>query len=295
MIETMNAVEDKVPLSVILPVFNEEMNIRRALESVSWADDVWVVDSASTDRTAAIARECGANVVQFEYNGTWPKKKNWAMATLPLKHDWMFLLDADEVLPHAARDELAAIVMDTGHTIAGYWINRRFMFMGRWMRHAYYPNWNLRLLRRGAGEFEQLARGPTHSGDNEVHEHLVVRGQTGRLKCEMEHYPFPDVATFVEKHNRYSNWEAVVFIEGGHCGETSKSFAVVDRKRFIKRLAQWMPFRPTLRFLWIYFGQLGFLDGREGYYFARLHAVYERLTLMKIYEMRRGQRENAGK
>ncbi len=94
--------------------------------------------------------------------------------------------------------------------IAGYWINRRFMFMGRWLRHAYYPNWNLRLFRHSLGRYEKLTEAETDSGDNEVHEHVVVQGPTARLQCEMDHYAFPSIDVFVEKHNRYSNWEARV-------------------------------------------------------------------------------------
>jgi glycosyltransferase involved in cell wall biosynthesis len=275
----------QIPVSVIVPVFNEEKNLARALASVSWADDVWVVDSGSTDRTVEIARAFGAQVVQFDFNGVWPKKKNWSLENLALKNEWIFLLDADEELPAEAADEIGAIIADKQSEIKGYWINRRFMFMDRWMKHAYYPNWNLRLLRRGCGRFEQLARGATDSGDNEVHEHLQVSGKSGKLSCEMLHYPFPDVATFIEKHNRYSNWEAVVAVEGGHQTEDPKQQREVDRKRLLKRWVQRLPFRPTLRFFWVYVLQRGFLDGREGFYFARLHAIYEQMTLMKIYQL----------
>lgn len=276
----------KIPLSVIVPVFNEEKNLARALASVSWADEIWVVDSQSTDRTVEIAQQSGAQVVQFEFNGVWPKKKNWSLDNLPIKNDWVFLLDADEELPVEASVEITAIIADQASDIKGYWINRRFMFMDRWMKHAYYPNWNLRLLRRGFGHFEQLAFSATNSGDNEVHEHLQVEGKTGHLSSEMLHYPFPDVATFIEKHNRYSNWEAVVAVEGGHRSEDPKRQQQVDRKRRLKRWVQHLPFRPTLRFIWVYLLQRGFLDGREGFYFARLHAMYEQMTLMKIYQLR---------
>jgi hypothetical protein len=191
------------------------------------------------------------------------------------------------VLPAEAADELRAIVTDPQHTVAGYWINRRFMFLDRWMRHAYYPNWNMRLFRHRAGRFERLAQGPTDSGDNEVHEHVLIDGPTGRLRSEMLHYPFPDIATFIEKHNRYSNWEARVAMEDGHAAEARKDETTVAVRRRIKRWVRRLPCRPTLRFVWIYFFQLGMLDGREGYYFARLHAMYETLSTMKTWELKR--------
>ena len=198
-----------VPVSVIVPIKNEAENLPRCLASVAWADEIFVVDSQSSDGSQKIAQEHGAQVVQFAFNGTWPKKKNWALEHLPFRNDWVFILDADEVLPAEAEAEFRSAIANAGAT-AGYWINRRFMFMGRWLRHAYYPNWNLRLFRHSLGRYEKLTEVATASGDNEVHEHVVVDGPTGRLRCEMDHYAFPSVEVFVEKHNRYSNWEARV-------------------------------------------------------------------------------------
>ena len=205
-----------VPVSVIVPIRNEAHNLARCLASVGWADEIFVVDSESTDGSQRIAEEFGARVVQFEFNGTWPKKKNWALENLPFRNPWVFILDADEVLPAEAEAEFRTAIADAGER-KGYWINRRFMFMGRWLRHAYYPNWNLRLFRHSLGRYEKLTEVATASGDNEVHEHVVVQGPTGRLRCEMDHYAFPSVEVFVEKHNRYSNWEARVAVRRRAC------------------------------------------------------------------------------
>jgi hypothetical protein len=154
------------------------------------------------------------------------------------------------------------------------------------MRHAYYPNWNLRLFRRSKGRFEKITESDTKSGDVEIHEHVLVDGTTGRLRCEMEHYAFPSIEVFVEKHNRYSNWEACVARESILSGsQASIGDAKVARRRTLKRWSHRLPFRPWLRFLYIYLWQRGFLDGREGYYFARLHAFYEFLCVAKGYEL----------
>jgi hypothetical protein len=159
------------------------------------------------------------------------------------------------------------------------------------LRHSYYPNWNLRLFRHALGRYEKLTSAETKSGDNEVHEHVIVNGPTGRLRCEMDHYAFPSVEVFVEKHNRYSNWEARVAADEllrGSSRELSNS--PVERRRRLKRLSQsrmLSGFRPLLRFLYIYIWQKGFLDGRDGYYFARLHAFYEFLSVAKTYELTR--------
>jgi glycosyltransferase involved in cell wall biosynthesis len=126
----------KIPVSVLIPIRNEESNLPRCLESVLWADEIFVLDSQSTDASETIARRHGAQVVQFHFNGVWPKKKNWALENLPLRHEWVLILDADEVMPPDAPDEIAEIVAHNGRGNAGYWINRRFKFMGRWLRHA---------------------------------------------------------------------------------------------------------------------------------------------------------------
>ena len=274
-----------MPVSVIVPIKNEAQNLPRCLASVAWADEIFVVDSQSTDGSQRIAEELGARVVQFEFNGTWPKKKNWALENLPFRNEWVFILDADEVLPPEAEAEFRAAIANAGATV-GFWINRRFMFMGRWLRHAYYPNWNLRLFRHSFGRYEKLTDVATASGDNEVHEHVVVQGPTGRLRCEMDHYAFPSVEVFVEKHNRYSNWEARVAVAARHAPSELQSTRVAQRRR-LKQLSQRLPFRPLLRFLYVYFWQKGFLDGREGYYFARLHGFYEFLSVAKTYELKK--------
>jgi len=252
-----------------------------------WAEEIFVVDSHSTDASLPIAEELGAKVVQFDFNGTWPKKKNWSLENLPFKHEWVFILDADEVMPPEAEAEFRAIVSDRQNAVAGYWINRRFMFMGRWLRHAYYPNWNLRLFKHRLGRYEKLTDVDTQSGDNEVHEHVVVQGPTGRLRSEMDHYAFPSVDVFVEKHNRYSNWEARVSLDRflQRSGSRIQS-REVGLRRQLKEWSQVLPFRPFLRFAYVFLIQRGFLDGWEGYYFARLHGFYEFLCVAKTRELK---------
>ena len=280
-----SAMNGRVSVSFIVPIKNEAANLARCLASVQWADEIFVVDSQSTDGSIEIAEGAGAEVVQFQFNGTWPKKKNWALENLPFRNEWIFILDADEVLPPEAETEFRERIANPGE-IVGYWINRRFMFIGKWLRHAYYPNWNLRLFRHSLGRYEKLTDAATNSGDNEVHEHVVVQGETGRLRSEMDHYAFPSVEIFIEKHNRYSNWEARVATDR-HLAATSGTLTHerVGRRRQLKLLSHKLPFRGLLRFLYVYIWQKGFLDGREGYYFARLHGIYEFLSVAKTYEL----------
>jgi glycosyltransferase involved in cell wall biosynthesis len=279
----------KVPVSILIPVKNEAQNLPRCLASLLWADEIWVVDSQSTDGTQAIAEAAGARFEQFRFSGDWPKKKGWSLENLPFRHEWVFLLDADEVLPAEAEAEMRAIVSDPNHPLDGYWINRRLRFMGRWMKHAYYPNWNLRLVRHRLARFEKIVEGNTDSGDNEVHEHVVVRGKTGRLQCEMDHYAFPSIEVFVEKHNRYSNWEARAAL-ARRTGSGALQLAQVGWRRRIKEGVRGFPGRPFMRFCHVYFWERGFLDGIPGFYLAGLYAFYEFLSVAKTEELRRGKR-----
>ncbi len=271
-----------VPVSFLIPVKNEAANLPRCLASIAWADEVWVVDSQSADGTATIAEQAGAKVVQFHFNGRWPKKRNWALETLPFKHEWVFILDADETLPPGAEAELREIASAPGGCDA-HWINRRFMFLGRWLNHAYYPNWVLRFFRHRKARYAKLTDAPMNATDNEVHEPMVVEGEIGRLRSEMAHYAFPTIDSFVSRHNLYSNWEAHVTLRD----EIEPPAGHQNFRQRLKRWSRRLPCRPLLRFLFVYVWQRGFLDGREGYYFARLHAMYEFLSVAKTYELRR--------
>ena len=276
-------------LTLLVPVKDEQANLRRCLESVEWIDEVFVVDSKSKDGTEKIALEFGAKVVQFEYSGGWPKKKNWALENLAFSNDWVLILDADECLPPEAEKEINKIVCDPNPEHDGYWINRRYFFLGKALKHAYFPNWNLRLFKHKLGRYEKITDVDTNSGDNEVHEHVVVQGSTGKLKSIMDHHAFPTIESFVEKHNRYSNWEAIV--ESSTIDdEESLQHSQVKGKRRLRRLFRKLPFRPTLRFLYVYLWQGGIFDGWEGYVFARLHAQYEFLSAAKARAILRSRK-----
>lgn len=281
---------NRCPLSVLIPVKNEEGNLRACIESARFADEIVVVDSNSTDRTREIAESMGARVVDFNWNGQFPKKKNWALAHLPWKHEWIFILDADERITPALAAEITILLSQPALSATGFYVNRRFWFIDGWLNHCgYYPSWNLRLFRHAAGRYEQLDQiAATGSGDNEVHEHVLLAGPAGHLKQDMEHYAFPTVAIWVEKHNRYSNWEASLLNSDQARADASSGRIdpVLSRKRRLKRRAARLPFRPTLRFFYHYVWKRGFLDGYRGLVFCRLMAIYEFLGQAKAVEQR---------
>jgi glycosyltransferase involved in cell wall biosynthesis len=279
---------ERLPLSILIPAKNERENIRACIESVQFANEVVVIDSGSTDGTREIATSLGAAVVDFSWDGRFPKKKNWALANVPWRNEWVFILDADERITPELASELRAVL--AAPKADGYYVNRRFWFIDGWLRHCgYYPSWNLRLFRHTQGRYEQFAGlDQSNSGDNEVHEHVILQGKTAHLTGEMEHYAFPTISIWVEKHNRYSNWEARLLnrpneetLGGGHLT------ASLARKRKLKHLARYMPFRPLGRFLYHYVWRRGFLDGYRGYAFCRLMGFYEFLNVAKAREIQR--------
>jgi glycosyltransferase involved in cell wall biosynthesis len=294
-----------VPVSVLIPAKNEESNIGPCLRHVRWAGQLVVVDSQSTDRTVPIAESLGAEVVQFQYSKEgWPKKKNWALESVPWRHDWVLIVDADEhMTPELAREIESVVSRDAQRSDSsevfpsaspqneknGYYLNRRFMFMGRWIKHCgYYPSWNLRLFKHRLGRYERIgALGDTGSGDNEVHEHVVLSsGEAGYLKNDFLHFAYPDLATWVEKHNRYTTWEAHAMLAGDIGGVKGSPFGgPIERRRWLKSLTRRLPFRPWLRFLYSYVLKGGFLDGYPGYCMCRLLAWYEFMSSAKHYEM----------
>src|ERR1044071_175769 len=283
-------------LSVLIPTRNERRNIVECLASVAWCDEVVVVDSGSTDGTPDLARAAGARVIDFKWNGQFPKKKNWALENVPWKNEWVLILDADErILPELAdeiRDELKQAQAD------GYFINRRFIFLNQWIKQCgYCPSWNLRLFRHGKGRYEKLHSGDTASGDNEVHEHVVLNGQTAYLKEDMLHFAYPDIYTWVEKHNRYSNWEAEVEVGGNGNGDGEVATGIggqLAARRRLRTLSRRLPFRPAPRFFYSYVLKRGFLDGYAGYAFCRLLASYEMLNVFKAHELRSQRSEARG-
>ena len=277
-----------LPVSVIVLALNEEQNLPDALASVAWADEVFVVDSGSTDRTVEVATAAGANVARFEYRGHGPKKKRWALEHLPFRNDWILFLDADERVTPALRAEIEAAVRDGGAT--AYYIDRELVFMGRPMR-CFRPNWNLRLFRRGHARMEDLGlENLPGTGDNEIHEHFVTDGEAGFLRTPFLHDDYRGLTAWLERHNKYATWEAHVYRKF-----RSEPVAVgplellrldaFRRKRVLRRVWARLPLRPLIRFFVWYVLRRGFLDGRPGFIFCVLMGYYEFIIGAKLKEL----------
>jgi glycosyltransferase involved in cell wall biosynthesis len=284
---------NKIPVSVLIPGKNEEQNLPACLESVAPADEVFVVDSQSEDRSVEIAKNYGANVVQFYFNGSWPKKKNWSLENLSFRNEWVLIVDCDERITPQLWEEIATAIENSEYQ--GYYLNRKVFFLGKWIRFGgKYPDWNLRLFKHKLGRYENLnTEDIPNTGDNEVHEHVILEGKVGYLKEDMLHIDFRDIYQWLARHNRYSNWEARVYynvLTGKNDSGTidANLFGdAVQRKRFLKKIWIRLPFKPTLRFILFYFIRLGFLDGVPGYIYARLLSQYEYQIGVKLYELRK--------
>ncbi len=268
-------------VSVLICTKNEERNLPGCLESVAWSDDVFVLDSGSDDNTVNLAKERGAKVAERQFDN-FSAHKNWALENLDFAHDWVLIVDADErVSPELAR-EIAAAVARPGE-ICGYYLARQNYFCGRWIRHGgWYPDYNLRLLRRGRGRYESRL----------VHEHVILDGPAGYLENPLIHQDYKGIERYFERHNVYSSLEAV---EARRTLTASANGARLPallwgkgpaRRRFLKNLAyRYVPARALGKFIWMYLIKLGFLDGRLGFRYCLLHTFYEYQVSLKLEEL----------
>jgi glycosyltransferase involved in cell wall biosynthesis len=280
----------KLPVSVVVMTKNEEANIEKCLRSVAACAEVFVVDSHSTDRTRELAEAMGAQVVPFAWNGQYPKKKQWCLDNLPFAHDWVFYVDADE----EATPELIAELRDLfarGPDKAGYTVAYRYWFLGRFLRHGHKIH-KLVLFRRGKGYFRRLDDLDLASkSEVELHYQPTIDGSVGRLDAEMLHRDIEDLFHFFERHNVYSDWEALLRTTGQRLGSEDTQ---TGARGLLKRAFQRMPLRPLVAFVHSYVLLLGFLDGRPGFHFALARAMYYWQIDAKAYERRIGASRGAG-
>ncbi|HVM94256.1 MAG TPA: glycosyltransferase family 2 protein [Terriglobales bacterium] len=277
-----------LPVSVIIPVRNEAHNLPRCLAALGDAGEVYVIDSQSEDETVSIASSFGAKVVQFHYHGGWPKKRQWAIDTLPLAYDWVLLLDADEVLTPELRTEIQQAIRDP--QVGGYHIALKMHFLGRQLRHSGASFWKLSLFRRGRGHYEcRLQDQDKNMADMEVHEHVVVDGPVRHLRNPLVHHNVESLDRYIQKHNEYSNWEARVWLDGSREKEEIRPAfdgTQAQRRRWLRRHFLEMPGSPLVFFFYKYFVRMGVLDGIPGLIYCVFQGVQFFHIKAKVYELR---------
>ncbi len=265
--------------SIYILTYNEELDIAACIESALLSDDVIVVDSCSRDRTRTIAGQYPVRVVEhaFESHG---KQRTWMLETIPAKHDWAYILEADERMTPALFQECLTTLENPEHI--GYYVAERVMFMDRWIRHStQYPRYQLRLLKTGQVWFTDYG----HT------EREVCTGSTGFLQETYPHYTSgKGLSRWIDKHNRYSTDEAketLKQLEQGGIRWKQMVFgnSEVIRRRALKDLSLRLPFRPLVRWLYMYLVLGGWRDGQAGFAWCTLQAFYEYLIVLKVREL----------
>jgi glycosyltransferase involved in cell wall biosynthesis len=266
--------------SIYILTYNEELDIAACIESAMLSDDIIVVDSCSSDRTVEIASRYPIRIVQhpFESHG---RQRTWMLESIPPKHEWVYILEADERMTPELFAEGEKAIHNPGYI--GYYVAERVMFMNHWIRHStQYPRYQMRLFCHGKVWFTDYG----HT------EREVCDGATSFLKETYPHYTCSKgLSRWIEKHNRYSTDEAqetLYQLEQGkvNWGDLFFGKSEVEKRRALKDLSLRLPARPFLRFLYMYFILGGCLDGRAGMAWCTLQTFYEYLILLKVWEMK---------
>jgi glycosyltransferase involved in cell wall biosynthesis len=271
-------------VSVFIQTLNEEVNLPRCLESVKWSDDIVVLDSFSTDRTEEIARSAGARFLQRKYDGR-ANNQNWAVENIEFKYPWVWYVDADEVTPPELAREIVQVVSDSTRPEVAYFVRRKNLLMGKWLKHGnLYNCWFARLWKPKSIRWKRKA--------NPV---AVIDGPVGYLKCDFLHYTLSKgFAEWFAKHNKISTYEAEEITKELQDGRIDWAGVIsrdpVIRRRALNGLSYRVPGRPLLVFIYMYFVRAGFLDGQSGFIYStlRLHLEYE--IYCKLKELRMQQK-----
>jgi glycosyltransferase involved in cell wall biosynthesis len=268
-----------VPVSIVILALNEEANLGPCIQSCAFSDDVHVLDSGSTDRSVEVAKAHGAHVWTNPFEN-FAAQRNWAIDHLTHKYNWVFHLDADERFTPGMVREMQSL-LELEREEAGFYVPNRLIFMGRWLRYASgYPVYQVRLFHRERLRFQ------THGHSQRE----LTTGAVGTMREPYLHFNFSKgLDDWFEKHNRYSTQEAQqAFAEREHTLQFSELFSgdAIKRRRAMKSLAYRLPMRPTLRWMHTMFLQRAILDGPAGWMYARLLAMYEKMTDLKLKELR---------
>lgn len=275
-------------ISVVILTFNEAANLPRCLASVSFSDDVLVLDSGSTDATVAVARAAGARVLERRFD-SFAGQRNYAMEYGEFRHRWVLQLDADEVVTAELQAELRLICAADVVAYPVYKVPSRLIFMNRWLRHAgMYPAYQVRFGRA------DLLRFIDHGhGQREVQS----ADQVGTLQAPLDHYNFSKgVNDWFRRHLRYAELEAQQAELGRRDPIQYTQLLSSDstlRRRTLKALANRLPARPWLRFIYSYLIRGGFLDGAAGYHYSKMLAVYQTMIDINVLELK-SKRSAAG-
>jgi glycosyltransferase involved in cell wall biosynthesis len=273
----------KIPITVVVPVLNEEANLANCLQRLEAFSEVIVVDSGSTDATHQIALDHGARVINFEWNGRYPKKRNWVLINQSFRNLWILFLDADElVTPQFCRKVDEAVSID-GHD--GFWLRYTNYFLNCPLKHGD-PQRKLALFKVNAGLYQRIEEEAWSGLDMEVHEHPVIDGAIGEIFAPIDHRDDRGVAKFIERHKDYALWEARRTQQLRSSGPEVWAQLTERQKKKYRNIDKW--WFAWSYFLWTYVAKRGFLDGLPGfsYAFYKLWYFWTIRLLLKEHEGR---------
>lgn len=283
--------KSKLPITVIIAARNEELNIGKCMSSLQMVERIIVVDSDSDDQTQVLAEEHGAEVIQFQYNGAYPKKRQWALDNLNIETNWVFMLDADEEVTDLLWEEIKYAIQKKDCPEA-LMIRKGFHFMGKKFEYGGFSHPAVLLWKTGKGKFEETLATDANQQDMEVHERVLVSGHVESLKQHLIHNDFKGLHAYYDRHNKYASWEAELryqFLITGKWGESdlkAKLFGNSQEfRRFVKKFIILLPFEPWIWFVYHYFIRLGFLEGRRGLIASQIRREYIRQVRTKVYEL----------
>lgn len=267
-------------ITIAIPVFNEEKNLPGCLDAIGkgFVQDIVIIDSGSTDKTKEIADAYGVKVVNFNWNGQFPKKRNWFLRNHTPVTKWVLFLDADEYLTLHFKTELQAALQRNEK--AGFWLNYSIYFLGKKLKGGY-PLKKLALFKVGAGEYEKIDEQNWSKLDMEVHEHPLLKGDVGIIKARIDHQDFRGISHYVIKHNEYAAWEAARFLKAE---ENQNIYNTWTFKQKLKYRLMKSVFIGPAYFFGSFFLLGGFKDGARGFAFSILKMSYFIQVYCKIKE-----------
>lgn len=269
-------------ITVVIPVKNEAKNLPRCIAAVSDLGPIVVVDSESSDHTKEVAEAAGAEVLNFKWDGQFPKKRNWTLRNYDFKTEWVLFLDADEFVSSEFIEEVQVAVQSAEHV--AFWLNFSNYFMSQKLKEGDVFR-KLALFRIGAGEYEKIEEDNWSHLDMEVHEHPVLVGPIGEISALIEHNDFRGIKHYIAKHKEYSSWEAARYfrLRVNNGVKSAEWRGLTDRqKKKYSNLEKWW-FAPAY-FIVSYFFKKGFLDGAVGFHFTLMKAIYFYQIRLKITE-----------
>ena len=275
-----------IPICVVVPTLNETRNIEACLAALSRFDQIVVLDSNSTDDTQTKAKAAGADVVGYTWDGRYPKKKQWALDELELRHPWVLFIDADETPSAALIDELAELVArrETQELFGAFDIDLDYSWCGRLLEHGHRVT-KRALVHRERAHFPVLSDlDAPGMGEQEGHYQPLTSHRTGHLEHRIRHADHDPLFGWFARHNRYSDWEAYLRTEP----EVRQSIAELRSRQ--GRLFDRVPGKPLVFFLYCYLVRQGFRDGRAGFDYALALAFYYWQISLKTRERLREQR-----